>query len=239
MKTPAIIASLTVVGSIAYAAGSQGTVGKPKQPPVMPPMGSQMHSMQEMPQSRMQVTGGCDSGVDRSWFTIGHDLPECATVYFWGLEPTGRMDVNGDGEAEVLLAPATGSYGSYSIVANGEATQFAQISVHEINTAGGSYSESVSCVLRNEAGNYFRSRVPSATDVGAYFFLRDMDGDGDMDLVVDAEDFSADGSGGSLKFWLENTGFQHTNHIAADLNHDGKVDGNDLATLLAAWGPTQ
>jgi len=56
MKSPAIIASLTVVGSIAYAAGSQGVAGK--HPPMMP-SGSTAHSMQEaMPQERMQMAGG-------------------------------------------------------------------------------------------------------------------------------------------------------------------------------------
>jgi hypothetical protein len=45
--------------------------------------------------------------------------------------------------------------------------------------------------------------------------------------------------GPQVSFWLENTGFQHSNPIAADLNRDGRVDGADLSLVLYAWGQTQ
>jgi len=98
MKTPAIIASLTVVGSIAFAAGSQGVAGK--QSPLMP-SGSQAHSMQEeMPQARSQMTGECTSGADKDWFTTGHLLPSCATItgIVTGSEivRASQADINGD-----------------------------------------------------------------------------------------------------------------------------------------------
>jgi len=61
-----------------------------------------------------------------------------------------------------------------------------------------------------------------------------MDGDGDLDLIVESGYSSTD-----WWCWMENTGFQHANRVAADLNGDGIVDGNDLGNLLAAWGPNQ
>jgi hypothetical protein len=232
MKTPAIIASLTVVGSIAYAAGSQGVAGK--QPPLMP-SGSKAHSIQEaMPQARMQMAGGCTAGADKNWFTTGHLLPACFVVSGIPLSSENAADyadVNGDGITEFLLRDPNGGMGSYAIVANGAASTVALISSHECGTTGGAYFQTISCVLRGEAGDFYLKHVPEpATDVSAELFLRDMDSDGDMDLVVSA---------GDDNFWLENTGFQHTNPIAADLNRDGRVDGADLSRLLVSWGQTQ
>jgi hypothetical protein len=227
MKTPAIIASLTVVGSIAYAAGSQGTAGK--QPPVMP-SGSQAHSMQEeTPQSLWIPEGGCNSGVDKNWFTTGHLLPSCAIV--GGVLPASAPDVNGDGIRDLMFAnPLCPQGGGYPILSDGVPSTTALLAIHEFSTATGTYSDSISCVMRGEAGAFHKSQVPSDTNVCAQLYLWDMDNDGDLDLVVDA---------GSIKFWLENTGFQHSNHIAADLNHDGTVNGADMGLLLYAWGPNQ
>ena len=228
MKTPAIIASLTVVGSIAYATGSQGVAGK--QTPLMH-SGSQAHSMQEeMPQLRMQMAGGCTEGTDKNWFTTGHLLPSCFVVSGIPLSSVDYADVNGDGITEFLLRNPNGMYGSYAIVVKGAASTVALISSHECGTTGGDYFQKISCVLRSEAGSFYLLQVPTATDAIAELFLRDMDSDGDMDLVVSAD---------IINFWLENTGFQHTNPVAADLNRDGRVDGADLGRLLVSWGPTQ
>ena len=227
MKTAAIVASLTVVGSIAYAAGSQG--GSGKQPPLMP-IGSQAHSMQEeMPQARMQMAGGCTEGTDKNWFTTGHLLPSCFVVSGIPLSSADYADVNGDGITEFLLRNPNGMYGSYAIVVKGAASPVALISSHECGTTGRDYFQTISCVLKSEAGSFYLSQMTRANNVNADLYLRDMDSDGDMDLVVSAD----------INFWLENTGFQHTNPIAADLNHDNRVDGADLSLLLYAWGQTQ
>lgn len=80
-----------------------------------------------------------------------------------------------------------------------------------------------------------RALKPTVQDVYAEFFLRDMDDDGDLDLVVS---LGVDGS--SWWCWIENTGYEKPAlPIAADLNHDGKVNGADMGLLLYAWGSTQ
>lgn len=237
MKTPAIIASLTVVGSIAYAAGSQGVAGK--QSPLMPG-GSQAHSMQEeMPQARSQMTGECTSGADKDWFTTGHLLPSCATItgIVTGSEivRASQADINGDGTLEMLLPNPNGFFGGYLIVANGSSATVPLISLHECSTADRTYSQSISSVLRGQAGDYLMSQVPvpAGANVNAYLYLRDMDRDGDLDLIADAS-----GGGVAVKFWLENTGYEKpAPPIAADLNGDGQVNGADLCLLLVAWGP--
>jgi hypothetical protein len=222
MKTPAIIASLTVVGSLAYAAGSQGTAGK--QPPVMP-SGTQAHSMQEEVPPSVQMAEECSQGADKNWFTTGHLLPPCATIA--GTWVGGPVDINGDGRLETLIGNQNGWNGGYMIVANGSASTVDFISLHECSTENGTYSQSITSVLRGQAGEYFLSQVPTADSALAYFYLRDMDGDGDLDLIADAF---------VLRFWLENTGFQHTNQVAADINRDGRVDGADLGLVLVSWG---
>ena len=230
MKTPAIIASLTVAGSIAFAAGQQS--GGKQSPPM--PSGAQAHSMQEeMPQSLWIPEGGCAQGPDKTWFTTGHLLPSCAIV--GGIAPESSSDVNGDGIRELMFAnPLCPQGGGYPILSNGIPSTTALLAVHECSTAGGTYSESLSCVMRGEAGAYLKSQFPAATNVCAYLYLRDMDSDGDLDLVCSAWVIP-----NQVNFWLENTGFQRTNRVAADLNGDGIVDGNDLGNLLAAWGQTQ
>jgi len=68
--------------------------------------------------------------------------------------------------------------------------------------------------------------------------LRDMDADGDLDLVARA-DRPPTGSPWITErrfFWIENT-VKANPPLAADINRDGVVDGKDLASVLAAWTP--
>jgi hypothetical protein len=58
----------------------------------------------------------------------------------------------------------------------------------------------------------------------------DLDGDRDLDLAML---ISMPGMG--LKIWIENTGFEHEQGLAGDLNDDGSVNGVDIAMLLADW----
>lgn len=235
MKTPAIIASLTVVGSIAYAAGSQGVAGK--QPPMMP-SGSQMHSMQEgMPQTRTQMTGGCTQGADKNWFTTVHDFVsrDCCTpctplgqYLAADLDSAEPSDVNGDGNLEYLV-------GESSLVLEGGYVYGLQISLQEVTRTQTGISTNLCRVASTSAlVDAVRTFDPNVQRIYVRCMLRDMDNDGDLDLIVQSRI-----TGQYWWCWMENTGFQRTNRVAADLNGDGIVDGNDLGNLLAAWGPTQ
>jgi hypothetical protein len=64
-----------------------------------------------------------------------------------------------------------------------------------------------------------------------------MDGDRDLDLVVQVE--SGAGSCCSAEiYYLANIGYEKpAPPVAADINRDGRVDGADLGKLLLAWGP--
>jgi hypothetical protein len=272
MKTAAIVASLTVVGSIAYAAGSQGTAGK--QPPLMP-SGSQAHSMQEsadeqsrrldhpqeghqIPRSIQSLTeSGCPPFALEYWFSPTPHLIGCT----FGLSPgvltnaTGVADIDGDGRAEHVtmnrLAVASALYGAPIDNTNPNSAQNALLSVSEVERVGSEYQarEKRIPIFDASIGPWCLANLPQPAPpnrmiaiyliesggVGPLSGWRDMDGDGDLDLVCRVTDEAT----WNAQIWLENTGFQHTNPIAADLNHDGNVDGADLGLLLYAWGQTQ
>ena len=248
MKTAAIFSSLTVVGSIAYAAGSQGVAGK--QPPLMP-SGSQAHSMQEeIPQARMQMTGcQTDPAV---WFnstpkrlrlcvgsnTIGNTV---------GRIPLNSADVNADGILEYFdtlngediqirsfgTPPTTKPLLLRSVTVDTDTeTVVYRNSVIDVGASTGeSIYQSLSAIGWNHATDIFLS--PSG--------WRDVDHDGDLDLMCSAYWYSSQLIGTwSTDFWFENIGYNNpAAPPAADLNRDGRVDGADLALLLYAWGQTQ
>jgi hypothetical protein len=109
MRTPAIIASLTVVGSIAYAAGSQGVAGKQSPvmptPPTLPPMGGGV--MRSDGGAAMQVGGGgqCVIGEPLNWFTTVRTLPDCYGELWAGtLRERTALDVDGDDIDDLIVA---------------------------------------------------------------------------------------------------------------------------------------
>jgi hypothetical protein len=229
MKTPAIVASLTVVCSIAYAAGSQGVSGK--QSPVMPSE-SQAHSTQEeMPQTRMaQMAGGCLQGADKNWFTIFHPLPVSCKV---GRGSMDAADINQDGSPEFLLYPD-----SFSVLTNGQPVSGCGISVNEVSGTGDNCSITTSCVIRKETiGQYVKTVYPQASAAYlAWTGVRDMDGDGDLDLVMDMSINSPSPPNEiEVTVWIENTDLQHTARLTGDINGDRKVNGADLGLVLSNW----
>jgi hypothetical protein len=249
MKTPAIIASLTVVGSIAYATGSQGVVGK--QTPLMP-SGSQAHSMQEeIPQARMQMAGGCQP-QSAQWFSVTpHHLGRCISAIpegsspnysgKVGVVPLGVCDVNGDGVVEYFDSvgnvpvfyenPTTNP-----ILLRSDSERSGDNSTLLVHTVLLSGSPSLRSALR---GLYTDQNITYGWIQPSGW--RDLDHDGDQDLVC-VFTYNVVGYGGTIQvdIWFENIGYNNpAAPPAADLNRDGRVDGADLALLLYAWGQTQ
>jgi hypothetical protein len=219
MKTPAIIASLTVAGSIAFAAGQQS--GGKQSPPM--PSGAQAHSMQEeMPQAANQATMACSEDPPLNWFTVVHDGRAADTCLngnsYWAMQLRAHeYDVNRDGQMDGFF------YGeNFSSSESGDRPIMWRYTMQMKDGARPVVRQGVcsSTVLRQFMGtgsNWY------CTALG----LVDMDNDGDLDLIVILND--------SFTVWIENTGFQHTTHLTGDLDGDGKVNGSDLGILLSNW----
>jgi hypothetical protein len=238
MKTPAIIASFTVVGSIAYAAGSQGTAGK--QPPVMP-SGAQAHSMQEeMPQMRGGPSGNCEP-LTEPWFSpIPREISyDCRFV---AGRPLEYADVNGDGEDEYFLGGLTGT----GFVQEGTPKTFPPYLVLQSRMpfpdAGGVHTHLSIFPSTSVIGESLKTLFPNIRGAtAASTGWRDFDHDGDLDLLVFISlTFFGIEDNDVRPFWFENVGYEKpAPAIAADLNQDGVVNGADMGLLLYAWGPNQ
>ena len=238
MKTPAIIASLTVVGSIAYAAGSQGVSGK--QSPVMPSE-SGMNSMEEgMAQARMQQSPGCPpaQGQPLAWFGQVHDLPLCTSFLTpQNYERVVIADVNEDGIQEFF------EMGPNEIPANGGNAPAGTVLLWKvaINPSDASMPVQKFPLLTGETlAAWLLSHGGTWTSISAHTLgWFDADSDGDLDYGLEIV-HSSPSNNIRERVWLENIGYEKPAlPVAADLNRDGKVDGADMGLLLYAWGSTQ
>ncbi len=236
MKTPAIIASLTVAGSIAFAAGQQS--GGKQSPPM--PSGAQAHSMQEeMPQTRFrEAMSVC--GEELQWLNPQFKpLDSCGNTSEWGIpwltmQPMSGTptDVNHDGTLDYFW------YTPVNLLQDAASYPLCVLSRSRIEQVDGVATERLDCVIRLTSEFVSTTIPPKAYQAQlSSFAWRDMDSDGDSDLVVEFR--WQDATGWHYKRgWFENIGFEKpAPPVAADLNGDGQVNGADLGLLLVAWGP--
>jgi hypothetical protein len=227
MKTAAAITALAVVGSIAYAAGKDD-VRQPRLP------GSERTDAADHAPAAA-AAASCEPTSAEPWFEPVFrpisTVPGCQ-VPNYASQPFNAADVNGDGTMDYFVAMDQG------IVSEYEPTTGCAVGRSRMTEVAGEMVESYACIL-------------SATSVGASVLQRygglvqallfpqgwrDMDADGDLDLVVTIVAVYPE-QNLSIAGWLKNIGYEKSPPpLAADLNHDGNVDGVDLGLLLAAWG---
>jgi hypothetical protein len=236
MKTPAAIASLTVVGSIAFAAG-QGTTANPPKP--------RTSDIQQPDSQPRLVMAGCQTDPS-AWFDpipkrlrpcIGNQL-QANTI---GRLPIFAADVNADGNIEY-----------FDILNNEEVTVLSgETPVITKPLLYQSVTESAALgttVYRNSVidvgaatGQSIEAALGYTNITNIYLFpngWRDIDHDGDLDLITQVR-FRVGMTSyfDSADFWFENIGYEVSQPpLAADLNNDGIVDGADLGILLSVWG---
>ena len=250
MKTPAIIASLTVAGSIAFAAGQQSGG---RQSSVMP-RGAEAHSMQEeMPQpiAHAQILGGGCQTEPQAWF---NPIPRRLVVCIGGDQKPSQIgkytlgvaDVNADGVNEFFDTAYFGSWDNDGYPETGVmVASFSQpIGGTILYRSTTEVQPSSTVVWRNSVlegtaamGDQIRQLIGAGSSLQEIAVRakgwRDIDFDGDLDLVAEASFFSY----GGVDIWFENTGYEASQPpLAADLNNDGIVDGADLGILLSVWG---
>jgi hypothetical protein len=240
MKTPAIIASLTVVGSIAFAAG-QGTTSNPPKP--------RTSDIQESDSQPRLVMAGCQTNPSVWFDPIPKQITLCVgsntignTV---GRLPLTAADVNADGQVEyfdILNGQDVRVFSSEVPVTSDK--PLLMVSVTESTPSG-------TVVLRNSvldvgsvAGNAIRDLLVSQGFTTVRNIMvspsgwRDVDHDGDLDLLCSVYWLTwSTNDNYSRDFWFENIGYEKpAPPLAADINRDGRVDGADLGLVLVSWG---
>ena len=253
-----VIATATIAGSIAFAAG-QTSISKRSLSTL--PQSNHGLASTVVAGSSLTITEGCAVGERLNWFIRAHRLPQCFAEQ-WGtaslLEWGQYEDIDGDGKDDHLIAMHYRDIGTGCVAVHsshfewggGYTCPVPPFLSYEIpvlwKPVFGVAGEVTVLTLRpvlffNDVRSLVSLKVASGnSDVFAFKMLGyfDVDGDGDLDLLIHASGVIYDGSGQpfSNDFWLENNAVS-TPAIAADLNHDGRVDGADLAMLLVQWGP--
>jgi hypothetical protein len=253
MTKPSVIASLTAVGSIMFAADGQG-------PPVPDPArysrllesGSALVDPTASPLLVDRAISDCAPTVEHAWFAPTPHLVRCVgprNPTFDGLHAQDfrAADVNGDGSIDHFRARPGGGTGAFVIFNGVPINDYAELSVsREIVTESEPgislqrirvFSEPSDIIgwcaanLPAPQGGYLLLQIVGGDMAGGW---RDMDGDGDLDLLL----LASDSSGIIGQIWMENIGYQKpAQPLAADINRDGRVDGADLGLVLVSWGP--
>jgi hypothetical protein len=253
MKIPASIVPMTLVGSLALA---NERSGQTQMPPIAANNGdSQTVSPAQSSRTptRRSDSSDCPSVTEVVWFAQTPRIVYCATIPGFGELLKAIVwhsaDVNADGDTEYLaVAPQNSSTGGY-LTFNGSPSQQAsnlalfrqftnaqqQMQLHLVRIFATDF----------DLHQWFAAQFPDAPPsvylsydmVGSnpWGGWRDMDHDGDLDLLLTAQGTS--GSAWFRQIWLENIGYEKpAPPLAADINRDGRVDGADLGLVLVSWG---
>jgi hypothetical protein len=231
MKTPAVVAVLTVIGSLAFAAGRGDAPlhfsrerGKP--------------DYVDLPRLAA-AAATCDPAAGDSWFVpefrpISGCMDDGGVLGLSLAHPPSFADVNGDGVDEYFRP-----YLGIPFIAEGAPKNRCFIARSGVTTDSGKTTAVVTCILTTEPLiGWVVSQFPDCDR--AYYYAvgwRDMDNDNDLDLVLTVSGQTAKEITFETTGWFENIGYEKPNPpLAADLNGDGWVDGADLGLLLGAWG---
>jgi hypothetical protein len=179
----------------------------------------------------------CES-YSGGWFNPDiHLFPNCVgNAGQIGALPLAASDVNGDGQIEFFDYKSPSVDRSFFWVVQNGVGLNGSAELYRTSTSAAAYVRTDILPFGPDLGAGIRAKVGAVPGIGVTpKGWRDMDGDGDLDLVVVIEIFyvtNNDALKGQKDAWFENIGFQHQSPVVGDLDGDGSVNTADLSLLL-------
>ena len=205
------------------------------------------HSQPDSPRSQQQLMAGGPVGncapISEAWFSpIPRAISyECIRV---PRDSLYAADVNRDGITDYFYSDVS----DVSLVENGSPASNRDIALFHskmiASGAGSVHTHSYIFPNLSEVGSHLLSQYPTLRlasvvsnagyDAQTRMGWRDMDSDGDLDLVVSISmTFNGSSDNAAQPFWFENIGFQASPPPNPyDLDHSGSVNIADLSLLL-------
>ncbi|MBU6210121.1 MAG: hypothetical protein KGR22_09445 [Planctomycetes bacterium] len=230
MKTSALIASITVAGSLAFAASQQGN----SQLQSMTTTDSVLAWSTNLRTSQSTLADECnvEFGEPLNWFGSVREVPAPQQCVLNFIGAGGYEDLNRDGRVDQLTFPETcvrqDWQNNAGAVIIGRQTTRLQDNPPKVR---------IQCLIRTAEIIVWIDEnisVDHQNIKAAPRFLADLDDDGDLDFVVRLVFFGDDPAAidDQRDVWIENVS---TPPPTGDLNGDGSVTGADLAVVLANW----